>query len=82
LCQKGIKTHLRASEIWKNFPGVIPPDPRYKGEGKEEGRERKGRKRREGEGRGGEGRGGERIKGREGRARREGIEGRGEVPLA
>ena len=30
-CPKCSKTHLRASEISKNFPGVIPPDPRFKG---------------------------------------------------
>jgi hypothetical protein len=39
-------------QFQKFFPGVIPPDPHYKGEGRE--RERRGR---EG-GEGGEGRGG------------------------
>ena len=40
------KTRLQASEISKIFPGVIPPDPRSKGEGKEgKGREGGRRKR-------------------------------------
>jgi hypothetical protein len=44
-----MKTHVRVSIISKNFPGVIPPDPRCRGgEGREErgeeGREEKGGK--------------------------------------
>jgi hypothetical protein len=65
------KSHLRASAILKFFLGVIPPDPRYKGKGKREGRkglagergkgkEIEGGRGRRGMGkRGGEGRGGE-----------------------
>jgi hypothetical protein len=50
-CSRCAKTHLRATVISKNFPGVIPPDPLFmregigKGlrEGEEGAGERKGR---------------------------------------
>jgi hypothetical protein len=62
LCTNRSKTHLRESVISKIFPGVIPPDPRFQGEGKEgEGREGDGKVRREGTGK----RTGEEGKGRE-----------------
>jgi hypothetical protein len=35
LCPKCTETRLRASASSKNFPGVIPPDPRFKGEGRQ-----------------------------------------------
>ncbi len=40
LCPECTKTRLRASQILKFFPGAIPPDPRYKGEGRGGGRGR------------------------------------------
>jgi hypothetical protein len=46
MCQKCTEARLRASVNSKNFPRVIPPDPRFKGEGREEegrGRKAKGR---------------------------------------
>jgi hypothetical protein len=60
LYPKCAKTRLRASVISKIFPGVIPPDPRYKRKGKgqldtergEEGRRKGGRGRGGGEGKG------------------------------
>jgi hypothetical protein len=55
---KCVKTHLRAFVISKFFPGVIPPDPRFKGRGGRGGVGREGRG--EGRGRGGKGREGER----------------------
>jgi hypothetical protein len=54
-------TYVRL-QFQKFFPGVIPPDPHDKGEG----RGREGREGRGGEGRGGEGRGGEGGEGRDG----------------
>jgi hypothetical protein len=60
LCKKCAKTHLRPSEIGKNFPGVISPDPRAEGRGEgREKREDRGGKGEEREGKEGEGRGGE-----------------------
>jgi hypothetical protein len=47
-------THLRAFVISKFFPGVIPPDPRFKGRG---GVGREGWRGVGGEGKGGKGRG-------------------------
>jgi hypothetical protein len=73
LYPKCAKTHLRASVISKIFPGVTPPDPRYKGEGK--GREGKGG--REGAGKGGEGKGGEGRGGKGGGREGEGRGGEG-----
>jgi hypothetical protein len=52
------KTHVREAVISKLFPGVISPDPRFQGEGKEGGRKgrgwegRKGRDRKNDRGRG------------------------------
>jgi hypothetical protein len=54
--KKWAKTHLRPSEIGKNFPEVQPPDPRGKGREKKEDRGGKGEER-EGE------RGGEKARG-------------------
>jgi hypothetical protein len=63
---KCVKTHLRAFVISKFFPGVIPPDPRFKGRG---GRGGVG-----GEGWGGAGGGGRGGEGREGKGRgKEGL---------
>jgi hypothetical protein len=39
---KCVKTHVRAFEISKIFPGVIPPDPRFGGRGPPGGEEGKG----------------------------------------
>jgi hypothetical protein len=66
-CPKCAKTHQRACDMSKNFPGVIPPDPRSQGEGEGGPRKgREGREGREGEGEGGgeegEGRGRERVR--------------------
>jgi hypothetical protein len=60
LCQKCAKTHLRPSEIGKNFPGVIPrtPEGRREGRGEKKGEDRgRGGKGEEREGKEGEGRG-------------------------
>jgi hypothetical protein len=41
-CTSRFKTHLRESVISKIFPGVIPPNPRFPGQGKGGGREGRG----------------------------------------
>jgi hypothetical protein len=86
-CPKCAKTHLRASVIWKFFPGVIPPDPHSRG-----GEGRGGKEREDGRGKDGirdivgeeygigkerKGWGLYRGKGREGRKGREGKGGEG-----
>jgi hypothetical protein len=89
LCTNRSKTHLRESVISKIFPGVIPPDPRFQGEGKEGGRKgrgwegEKGRDRKKDRGRGegkGDGKGvrGGGGEGKEGREKEE-REGRGRL---
>jgi hypothetical protein len=41
-CPKCAKTHLRASVIWKIFPGVIPPFKGRGGKEREDGRGKEG----------------------------------------
>jgi hypothetical protein len=68
---KCIKTPLRASVSSTNFPGVIPPDPRLKGEGRK-GKREGGTRRKEGMRRKGRIEDGREGKGRRGGKRREG----------